>query len=73
MSRQCTFNTNITEDRVIPSSIQIRAQIFHQFLLQRMTRRMGTLNQMVVVLVDATDRTVRTLARISAVKDVTNR
>ena len=41
---QCTFDENIAKDGVILTVIQTRAQILHQFLLQRMTRWMITLN-----------------------------
>ena len=72
-NREYAFNEDVAENRIIPSAIQTRAQILHEFLFQRMARRMVTLNQMVMVFINATGWTVWTLTRISAVKNMANR
>ena len=72
-NREYAFNEDVAENGIIPSAIQTRAQILHEFLFQRMARRMVTLNQMVMVFINATGWTVWTLTRISAVKNMANR
>ena len=64
-NRHNTLKEDVAEDGIIPIVSQVQVEILHHFLLQQVSRGMITLEKMVMILISATGRTVRTVFGIT--------